>query len=381
MKLHMTWLAGATLGVVAVAVGVGRLSTGPAEVNANQRSATGTLVSTVAMSASRAAHTATALPDGRVLVAGGFVAKGSPNGAELYDADAGRFVPLPPMVTTRHSHTATLLPSGKVLIVGGYGEGSTTLAAAELFDPTTETFSPTGSLGAARADHVAVLLENGTVLIAGGLGTGWTYLASAELYDPATGQFSPTGSMTAERESHTGVRLPDARVLIAGGHHGPRANLQLLASAETYDPATGIFHRVGDLQVRRHKHDAVVLPNGHVLVTGGSDERDDKGAYRSSELFDPATDTFAAGPRMERARYKHANSSLVLPSGLVLIGGGAPEAETFDPRSGRFALVDGSPRMAGQLAAVARLPAGGALITGGYGNGDGPRSSAWRYRP
>jgi hypothetical protein len=333
------------------------------------------------MSASRAAHTATALPNGRVLVAGGFVEKGSAKGAENYDPDAGRFSPLPPMLTTRHSHTATLLPDGKVLIVGGYGEGTTTLAAAELFDPATNTFVRTGSLAAPRADHVAVLLRNGEVLIAGGLGPGWTFLSSAELYDPATGRFSPTGSMTAARESHVAVRLQDGRVLVAGGHSGRRENLTLLASAEIYDPATGVFSRTGDMLVRRHKHDGVLLRDGQVLVTGGSDGRDDRGQYTSSELFDPNTARFVSGPAMRLSRYKHAGSSLLLPSGLVLVAGGAPQAEVFDPGNRTFTIVPGEPRMAGQFSAVASLETGGALITGGYGNGGGPRASTWLYRP
>jgi len=74
-------------------------------------------------------------------------------------------------------------------------------------------------------------------------------------------------------------------------------------------------------------------------------------------------------------------SSVVLPNGLVLIGGGAPQAETYDPRSGMFTIVAGGARMAGQFAAAAPLPKGGALITGGYGNGTGPRATAWVYRP
>jgi hypothetical protein len=125
------------------------------------------------MSANRAAHTATALSDGRVLVAGGFSEGGSAKDAEVYEPEAGRFSTLPPMLTTRHSHTATLLPDGRVLIAGGYGERTTTLATAELFDPATNTFVPTGSLMAARADHIAVLLKNGKVLVAGGLGPDW----------------------------------------------------------------------------------------------------------------------------------------------------------------------------------------------------------------
>lgn len=214
-----------------------------------------------------------------------------------------------------------------MLIAGGYGEGSVTLAAAELFDPVANTFTPTGSLGAARADHVAIPLENGKVLIAGGLGPGWTFLASAEIYDPVAGRFSPTGSMTTARESHAAVRLPDGRVLVVGGHNGQRRSLTLLASAEIYDPATGAFRRAGAMRIARHKHDAVLLPSGQVLITGGADDRDDRGVYDSTELFDPQTGRSVAGPVMKLGRYKHAGTSVLLPSGLVLIAGGAPQAD------------------------------------------------------
>ncbi len=370
--MRFRWLLGATL-TLAVALGV-------AASSSPQRS-DGLLVAAPAMSANRAAHTATALRDGRVLVAGGFTEKGSAKGAEVYESEAGRFSSLPPMLTTRHSHTATLLPDGKVLIAGGYGEGSTTLATAEVFDPATNTFAPTGLLLAARADHVAVLLGTGQVLIAGGLGPGWTFLSSAELYDPATSKFSPTGSLTVARESHVAVRLQDGRVLITGGHNGIRGNLTLLASTEVYEPTTGVFSQANDMRVRRHKHDGVLLPDGQVLITGGSDERDDRGVYNSSELFNPTTGNFTPGPSMRLGRYKHAGTSRVLPSGLVLVAGGAPQAEVYDPHGNTFALVPGEPRMAGQFSAVASLKTGGALITGGYGNGGGPRSAAWLYRP
>ncbi len=334
------------------------------------------------MSAARMAHTATLLPDGRVLVAGGFTSEGSAaQSAEVFESGTGCFSPLPRMVTVRHSHTATVLPNGKVLIVGGYDRGSTTTAAAELFDPTTDTFTPTGSLLAARAGHVAVLLGDGKVLIAGGVGPGWSFLATAELYDPATGRFSPTSNMTVARESHIAVRLQDGRVLIAGGHRDRRAAITLYASAETYDPVSGSFRRVGDMRVRRHKHDAVLLLDGRVLITGGADERDSDGVYDTTELFEPMSGTFTAGPTMKRPRYKHNGSSVLLPHGAVLIAGGAPQAETYDPISRTFTIVDGDARMAGQFSAVASLRNGGALITGGYGNGTGPRASTWVYRP
>lgn len=347
----------------------------------SEQSAAGTLVQAAAMGVERAAQTATALPDGRVLVVGGFAQKGSAQGAEAFVPGSGRFLPLGPMVIKRHSHTATLLPDGRVLIAGGYGESTTTLGGAELFDPATDTFAPTGSLLQPRAGHVAVLLDNGKVLVAGGLGAGWNFLSSAELYDPVSGRFLAAGMMTAARESHVAVLLPDGRVLIAGGHRGRRQRLTIQASAEIYDPATGTFSRVGDMGVRRHKHDAVLLPDGQVLVTGGSDEHDDHGSYDSTELFVPATGRFTEGPRMKLRRFKHAGSSLALPGGLVLIAGGAPQAEIYDPRTRTFSMVSGEARLAGHFSAAALLPSGGALITGGYGNGGGPRSSAWLYRP
>lgn len=332
------------------------------------------------MSAPRSAHTATQLPDGRVLVAGGFTSNASAGqSAELYDATSGRFLRLPRMVTPRHSHTATVLPDGKVLIAGGYAGGSEVTAAAELFDPATGSFTAAGSLTSARAGHVAVSLRNGKVLIAGGVGPGWTFLSSAELYDPTTGRFTPTTSMTVARESHAAVLLADGRAFIVGGHRDRRANITLYTSAEAYDPTTGRFTKVGDMRIRRHKHDAVLLRDGRVLITGGSDERDSDGAYDSTELFDPTTSRFSSGPSMKRTRYKHQGTSTLLPDGTVLIAGGSPQAETLDPAARTFSVVGGTARMAGQFSAAALLPDGRVLITGGYGARGGPRASAWLY--
>ena len=374
--LRLLALASAVMSTTDSGKHVVTLSTGSARTDA-----LGAVVGITPMSAPRAAHTATALPDGRVLVAGGFFESvRAGQSAELYDAKSKQFSPLPRMRTMRHSHSATLLPNGKVLIAGGYAAGSEVTTSAELFDPVTHTFTPTGALRGARAGHVAVLLTNGKVLMAGGVGPSWSFLSSAELYDPATGQFSPTGSMTESRESHVAARLLDGRVLIAGGHRDRRENIKLYTSAEVYDAITGLFKRVGDMQVRRHKHDATLLQDGRVLVTGGSDERDDKGAYNSTEFFDPNSNTFTMGPAMQRARYKHNGTAVTLPNSVVLIAGGATEAETFDPETQRFTLVSAQSRMAGQFSAAART-GNEVLITGGYGNGTGPRPAAWVYRP
>jgi hypothetical protein len=341
----------------------------------------GTMTSAGEMQVPRAAHTATSLNDGRVLIAGGFAAQGREQNAEIYDPQARRFVTAPAMHTPRHSHAAVALADGRVLILGGYGAGSRTLDAAEIFDPATNRFVPTGSLVAARANATAVALTDGRVLVVGGLGPDFNYLASAELYDPQTGRFTATGAMSIARTAHAAVRLADGRVLVSGGHRGRRTAMSVHASADVFDPATGQFTRVGDMRVRRHKHDLVLLPDGRVLVTAGSDERDADGKYTSTELFDPRTGRFEAGPTLQRGRFKHIGSSVTLANGKVLIAGGAPQAEVYDPQTRRFELVAGSVRMAGQFSAVALLPGGGVLITGGYADDIQPRRSAWRYDP
>lgn len=334
------------------------------------------------MRIARASHTATALTNGQVLVAGGFTGdRHAAESAELYDPIADRFVALPRMRIPRHSHTATRLPDGRVLIAGGYGPAGEPIADAELYDPTSRTFTAVGGMRAARSGHTAVLLADGTVLLAGGVGPNWQFLASAERFNPATATFAPTGDMHVARESHVAVLLADGRVLVIGGHTGRRELMTLHASTEVYDPGSGRFRVSGTMHTARHKHDALRLADGTVLVTGGADRRDDRGEFRSTERFDPRTERFTDGPLLALTRYKHQGTSLLLPSGRVLLAGGAPKAEELDVRTGQSRVIAGDASLAGQFSAAALLPDGGALITGGYGNGTGPRASAWRFSP
>jgi hypothetical protein len=344
--------------------------------------AAGTVVAIQSMRAARSAHTATTLPNGNVLIAGGFTNEASAAfSAELFDPGTQRFIALPRLKALRHSHTATVLPSGKVLIVGGYGSGSAVITTAELFDPVTKTFALTGSLRGARAGHVAVPLQSGKVLIAGGVGPNWTFLSSAELYDPATGTFTPTGAMTVARESHASALLDDGRVAIIGGHRDRRSDIVLYTSVEVYDPVRGLFTKIGDMRVRRHKHDAILLGDNKVLITGGSDERDSDGAYNSTEIFDMQTGTSVMGPRMKLTRYKHQGSSVRLSDGRILIAGGAASAEVYDPKLQAFELIGGEAGLTGQFSASASMRGGRALITGGYGPRSGPGSGAWVFAP
>ncbi len=288
----------------------------------------------------RTLHTATLLPDGKVLFAGGQGTSGTGalDSAELYDPATDTFAPTGSMTSPRNDHTATLLPNGKVLIAGGSAPLLTS-ASAELYDPISGTFTATGSMSTPRQGHTATLLSSGKVLIAGGgnCNSGCVSFASAEVYDPTTGTFSATGSMSAARSFAQATllsNLSNGKVLIAGGFNS--STLMVLSSAELYDPAAGTFTPTGGMSTPRQSFTATLLPNGKVLVAAGVTT----GALGSAEVFDPATGGFTATGNLNEARFKH--TATLLPTGKVLItsGFGAPgvlaSAELYDPSTGRF---------------------------------------------
>lgn len=330
------------------------------------------------MTTSRAAHTATLLPDGKVFVAGGLGGDSGVASTEVFDPTASIFASGPNMSVARTGHTATLLANGKVLIAGGYN--GSYLASAELYDPAANRFTPVKAMNAARSGHVATVLPNGKVLLMGGVGVGWTFLSSAEIYDPTKNTFTPTGDMLAARESHTATLLGNGKVLIAGGHRGRRPSVTIYSSTEIYDPATGRFTAASEMTRIRHKHEAVLLADGRVLIAGGSDERDGHGAYANAEIYDPVAGTFRATGNMNSARYKLQGTGVLLSDGKVLVAGGANRAEVFDPARGTFTYAAGDMETPRLFATATRLRNGQVLIIGGYHSNSVASSNAWLYR-
>jgi hypothetical protein len=235
----------------------------------------------------RAQHTATLLPDGKVLVTGGWnYYWRAVSSSELYSPNTGLWTSTGSMNTNRSGHTATLLPNGQVLVAGGWENlGPTKLSSTELYDPATEQWTPSGSMSFGRADHTATLLSNGKVLIAGGSATGGSALPTSELYDPATGTWTLTGNQNTARGNHTATLLPDGKVLIAGGNQSTTQY-----SAELYDPATGQWTWTGGMIHRRAFHTATLLQNGFVLLAGGGADY-----LNTAELFDSGNADLPAG--------------------------------------------------------------------------------------
>lgn len=299
----------------------------------------------------------------------------------MFEPTIGRFEAGPRLTSPRYGHSATRLSDGQVLIAGGFGPGGTVLTTAELFDPVANTFTPTGPLGVARADHEAVLLEDGRVVLIGGTADDFEVLASIELFDPHTGVFSPAGPMTVPREGMAATRLGDGRVLVTGGHIGRHAQRTIYESTEIYDPAIDRFAPAGKMTIARHKHDAILLANGRVLVIAGSDARDDLGLYDSAETYDPATDAFTAVGRLAHRRYKLRYASVLLADGRVLTAGGAAVPEVFDPAAEAFTSIDGSFGRAPYFASATLLDDGSTVLAGGYSDRGPASDGAWLIRP
>ena len=340
-------------------------------------SSVGTVRPTVPMLDPRSGHSATLLPDGTVLIAGGMRRNQDfYRSAEVFDPANNQFHRVGDMAVARVGPVAVLLHSGKVLILGGW-VGRETTDEVEEYDPATQKFAVAGKMTVKRARPSATLLRNGDVLIAGGADTdGAGGVATAELYHSATRTFEPLPSMHDGRVAHTATLLNDARVLIVGGR-GTKVN----AGAEIYDPQTKRFESTGNLSVERYKHTAALLPDGRVLVAGGSDSRDWDGTTNSAEIYDPRTGKFMATSPLSEARFKLPDEAAVLSSGLILVAGGGKHAELYDEKTGKFSLADGELSDAWHYMSETRLRDGRVLLAGGYANNDRATEQTWMYVP
>lgn len=271
----------------------------------------------------RASHTATLLPDGKVLAAGGFGSAATGQkalaSAEVYDPAANKWTATKPLATPRKDQTATLLPDGRVLVVGGSdgdNSGGKSLNSVEVYDAKTQTWTGAASLATPRTDHTATLLPDGKVLVTGGYDTSSgspVAVATAEVYDPATNKWTGAGTLGSGRANASASLLPDGRVMVVGGETSSAA---ALSSAEIYNPSTNSWTGTKSLAGQRTKLTTTALPDGRVLAVGG-----DPGTYcATAELYNPKTDTWTGTATLSTSRQRH--TATLLPDGRVMIVGG-----------------------------------------------------------
>ncbi len=320
----------------------------------------------------RFAHTATLLSDGTVLVAGGMQDNEEFAGvicsAEIYDPSSGIWERTGDMKTRRSHHTATLLPDGRVLVAGGRkaGDYNETLRSAELYDPATRTWSDAGALEQHRLEHTATLLPDGRVLVAGGSIDSMLPVAAAEIFDPRENAWSRTADLTIPRASHTATLLSGGRVFIFGGATGERKFSD--ETGDLYDPESETWTPSAPLAgCPVAGACAVQLPDsgGQVMVVGGAGSA---GYLLQPRIYDPGNDQWidSGAPTV----YQRSQFSLsLLPDGSVLAAGGSnregfPDSEVYVSSSKGWRSI-GPMNMNRKLHTATLLPDGTVLVAGG----------------
>lgn len=267
------------------------------------------------------AHTATLLPNGKILFAGGGFGTDVFDTAEIYDSGTGIWTPTGKLNRTRQYHTATPLPDGKVLVVGGDPYNVNFWRTAEIYDPSTGIWTLTGMTNFPRMGHTATLLPDGKVLIVGGEQNNPS-ANTAEIYDPSSGQWTLTGTTNHPRARfHAATLLATGKVLVTGGNSSG-------ATAELYDPDTGVWRATGNMGSARSLHAMVTLPDGKVLLAGDTN---------AAELYDPASDVWTPTGVMN---YTHQRPTVtpLLDGKILIVGGYTRTAELYDPSTNSWAL-------------------------------------------
>jgi hypothetical protein len=186
------------------------------------------------MNQGRWLHTATLLNDGRVLIVGGRDNNCTGNcdvyslrTAEIFDPSTGLFTPTADLHISRYGHTATLLPDGRVLILGGEStevieDGSDEVKTTEIYDPASGQFSLGPELILGRSSHTATWLNCGKILLAGGYRVSGFGTERTEIFDPSTGTSMEGPAMSEFHIRGTATKLPSGEVLIFAGSLGSR---------------------------------------------------------------------------------------------------------------------------------------------------------------
>jgi hypothetical protein len=294
------------------------------------------------MNVSRTRFASVTLHDGRVLVAGGRNGNTSLASAEVYDPAAGTWSLTGPMTTPRDWLSMVRLADGRVLAAGGLdlnrSPADAALPSAEIYDPATGTWVATSDMSTKRWGFALVALPDGRVLAAGGANarSECQFSPTSEVFDPATSTWTTTGDMHVHR-GFVRTMLIGGHVLFLGGEIAAAGSLctATTASVEAFDPATGNFSAVGPLLDDGALQAVAPLPDGRILVAGGTHYTSaGSAALSSSEIYNPITGLATRAAALSTARAMILG--LALPDGSVLVPGGTQPHAVYVTVSATF---------------------------------------------
>ena len=275
---------------------------------------------TASMSTVRWHHITARLPDGRVLVAGGLPLESASSTAEIYDPKTGAWAPTgTPMLYPHDWPVGAALCDGRVFVAG---RNDSSAREAEIYDPATDTWIAAGKMNFTHIYGTATLLQDCRLLLAGGYNSN----TQSEIFYPDAKVFKGAGVMNNERFFHSATRLADGRVLAVGGGVDIMGEWHTYPSVDIFDPATGLWTKTGKLHKARRSHAATLLPDGNVLITGGTTGGKNDGAQAgfqidTTELYDTVAGTWKTLPyKLITARTFH--TAALMPGGAVLLFGG-----------------------------------------------------------
>ncbi|MEP7122451.1 MAG: kelch repeat-containing protein [Byssovorax sp.] len=277
-------------------------------------------VVTSSMSTVRWRHVAVRLLDGRVLVAGGLPDQAAFTTGEIYDPATGDWTPTgTPMLYAHDWPIAATLCDGRVFVAG---RNDAAAKDAELYDPQTNAWIAAGKMKLSHLYGTATLLPDCRLLLVG----GYSANTQAEIYNPAAGTFKTVGVMNSERFFHSTTVLADGRAIAVGGGVDVLGQWLTYPSVDIFNPATGLWTKAAKLHHARRAHTATLLPDGTLLVAGGTTGGKDDGTaagtqLATSEIYDPVTDTWRElSSPLITARTFH--TAALVPGGAVLLFGG-----------------------------------------------------------
>lgn len=186
------------------------------------------------------------------------------------------------------SQSSTLLPDGEILLLGGFGADHKAVADAYLVDRTGKAQKLKAQLHAPRAGHTATVLPDGAVLVFGGVNASGNIVTAAEIFDPVAQSFSSVSTRLVPRAFHSATLLTDGTLLIAGG---VEQNHVFPADVQKWDYRTGQVTTFDALlAVPRQGHSAALLSDGTVRLSGGTDLFGRP--VNVDEVFDPVVNRF-----------------------------------------------------------------------------------------